>query len=293
MNIERIVKNEGKRACIIGLGVIGLPTALHISKYHRVTGYDINSKKVKAASDYFFATTNWSEIPESDVYIVCVNTWWRNGKADMSAVKSVCQKISETTTNHPLVCIESTVLVGTCRRIYENIFKRQMKIANCPHRLWELGNLSPGDMKDYGVNQLRVLGAIDEETMKIAEEFYRSIHIPLKIVSSIEISEMSKIAENSYRHVEIAYAEELALICEKHGLNFSEVRDACNSLKRDKEAWQVQIMEARDGIGGTCLPKDIEYLRCLSNPGELLKGAINADALYRKERAGTTNGAKS
>lgn len=282
---RQMVKNEGKRVCIIGLGTIGFPTALHISKYHKVTGYDLNPEKVKAASNYFFATTDWSEIPESDVYIVCVNTWWRNGKADMSAVESVCQKISENMTNHPLVSIESTVLVGTCRRIYEDIFKKQIKTANCPHRLWELGNLSPEDMKNYGVTQLRVLGAVDEESIKIAEEFYQSIHMPLKPVSSIETSEMSKIAENSYRHVEIAYAEELSLICEKLGLNFSEIRDACNTLKREKEGWQVQIMEARDGIGGTCLPKDIEYLHCLSNPGELLKGAIKADELYRKERS--------
>jgi len=268
--------------CIIGLGTIGFPTALHISKYHKVTGYDIDPKKVKAASDYFFATTEWSEIPESSVYVVCVNTWWRNGKADMSAVELVCQKIAETTTNHPLVSIESTVAVGECRRIYEDIFKKQINMANCPHRLWELGRLSPEDMKNYGVKQIRVLGAIDEESAKRAEEFYQSIQVPLKLVSPIETSEMSKIVENSYRHVEIAFAEEVALICEKRGLNFSAIREACNTLKRDKEGWQVQIMEVRDGIGGTCLPKDIEYLNSLGNPTELLKGAIETDKRYRR-----------
>jgi UDP-N-acetyl-D-mannosaminuronate dehydrogenase len=118
--------------------------------------------------------------------------------------------------------------------------------------------------------------------MEKAKGFYQSICIPVQPVSSLETSEMSKIAENSYRYMEIAYAEELALICEKHGLNFSEIRKACNTLKRGKEGWQVQIMEARDGIGGTCLPKDIEYLRHLSNPGELLKGAIKTDEYYRR-----------
>jgi UDP-N-acetyl-D-mannosaminuronic acid dehydrogenase len=273
---------ETKTVCIVGLGVIGFPTALHISKYHKVIGYDINPEKVKDASNHFFATTEWSEVPESDVYVVCVNTWYRNGKPDMSAVELVCQKISESLIRKALISIESTVLVGTTRGIYEDVFKRQHYVANCPHRLWELGTLSSEDMKSYGVNQLRILGAVNEESLKMSEDFFHSIHTPVQLVSSSEISEMSKIVENSYRYIEIAYAEELSITCKKYKLNFSEVRKACNTLKREKEGWQVQIMEARDGIGGTCLPKDIEYLNYLSNPGELLKGAIKTDEYYRK-----------
>lgn len=62
------------KVCVAGIGIVGLPTAMHISKYHEVTGYDIDSSKVENARPHFFATTEWSKIPEADVYIICVNT---------------------------------------------------------------------------------------------------------------------------------------------------------------------------------------------------------------------------
>ena len=269
--------------CVVGLGTVGFPTASYISKYHKVTGYDIDSSKVENAKHCFFATTEWSKIPEIDVFVICVNTWWRDNKADMSAVEAVCKKIAERITKQTLVNIESTVSVGTCRRIHEEIFKKQVQLANCPHRLW------PEKLECYGVKQLRILGSVDKESMKKAKEFYQSIHIPVRPVSSLETSEMSKLVENSYRFIEIAYAEELALNCQKLGIEFDEIRQACNTLKRktEGEGWQVQIMEAKEGIGGTCLPKDIMYMRCLINPSNLPKSAIETDELYRRKRAKT------
>lgn len=268
-----------QEVCVIGLGTVGLPTAKHISKYHKVTGYDIDLSKAENARHCFFATTEWSKIPEADIYVICVNTWWRDGKADMSAVEDVSNKIVNRADEETLVIIESTVSPGTCRRIHEEIFEKQVQLANCPHRLW------PTDMEHYGVKQLRILGTIDEESMKKAKEFYQSIHVPVQSVSSLETSEMSKIVENSYRYIEIAYAEELALICEEHELDFNEIRQSCNTLKRKKEGWQMQIMEAKEGIGGTCLPKDIMFLQEICNPASLIKGAILADDLYRGNRA--------
>lgn len=275
-----------EKVCVIGLGVIGMPTARHVSQYYNVYGYDISSEKVKAASNYPPATTDWSQVPRSDVYVVCVNTWWRNGKADISAIDAVCRQISESAKPGALVSIESTVTLGTCRNLFENIFQEKLNVVNCPHRLWELGTLSPKDMEAYGVNQVRIMGAVNEESKEIAQTYFDSIQIKTISVSSCEISEISKITENSYRYIEVAFAEELAMICRKHGLRFEEVRNACNTLKREKEGWQVQIMEARSGIGGTCLPKDIEYLFSISNPARLIKGAIETDELYRKMLAG-------
>jgi UDP-N-acetyl-D-mannosaminuronic acid dehydrogenase len=263
-----------------------MPTAKHISQYHNVCGYDISSEKVKAASNYFPASTEWSQVPKSDVYVVCVNTWWRDGKADMSAIEAVCRQISESAKPGALVSIESTVTLGTCRNLFKNIFHEKLNVVNCPHRLWELGTLSSKDMEAYGVNQVRILGAVNEESKETAQFYFDSIEIETRSVSSCEISEICKITENSYRYIEVAFAEELAMICKKYGLLFEEIRNACNTLKREKEGWQVQIMEARSGIGGTCLPKDIEYLFSISNPARLIKGAIETDELYRKMLAG-------
>jgi UDP-N-acetyl-D-mannosaminuronate dehydrogenase len=87
---------------------------------------------------------------------------------------------------------------------------------------------------------------------------------------------MAKITENAYRYVQIAFAEELRMACEALGLDFNEVREACNTK------WNVEILEAREGIGGHCLPKDIRYLSSLTIHNTLLKAAIKADEEYRK-----------
>jgi nucleotide sugar dehydrogenase len=258
---------------VIGLGTVGLPTAFYIAQYHDTLGYDINEAVLKRAS----ASIPTSKLlEEADVYVICVSTTWKNDEVDMSAIETVCNEIENIANEKTLVTIESTVLPGTCRKTFETIFRRQVKLANCPHRLW------PADLKNYGVCQTRVLGAINEESMAVAKNFYESIKIPILPVSSTEVSEMSKIVENSYRFIEIAYAEEISLACEKHGLDFNEVRRACNTLKRDKEGWQVQILEARNGIGGACLPKDIMFLGSISKPDSLMVGAVLVDEYYRK-----------
>ncbi len=88
---------------------------------------------------------------------------------------------------------------------------------------------------------------------------------------------MSKIAENAYRFVQIAFAEELKIICDKCEIPFEELRESCNTK------WNIEILEARDGIGGHCLPKDVRYLwNILKSP--LLSGAIRADEIYRKTK---------
>jgi len=261
--------------CVIGLGAVGLPTARYICQYHSLYGLDLNIDKVKVANNYLKATEEWSKLPRVDAYILCVNTWWRNDKPDMSAIEDVCRHIKERN-DAGLVSIESTVSLGTCRRIRKEIFDEKMTISSFPHRLY------PAMEKEYGVRQMRILGSIPENG--VAEGFYQSIEIPFFKVSPIELAELTKITENSYRFIEIAFAEELALLCKRNGLDFETLRKACNTLKRRKEDWQVQIMEARDGIGGTCLPKDIMFLLESANPKELIQGAVKTDEAYRKHK---------
>jgi UDP-N-acetyl-D-mannosaminuronate dehydrogenase len=86
---------------------------------------------------------------------------------------------------------------------------------------------------------------------------------------------MCKIVENAYRYVQIAFAEELRMMCEELGLDFNEVRRACNTK------WNIEILEAREGILGHCLPKDIRYLISLTTYNTLLRSAIEVDKEYR------------
>ena len=238
-----------KKVCVIGLGTIGYPAALHIKeKSFQVIGVDVRSLIIKE-----FPTT--TAVAQSDIYVICVNT---------KNVTDVCANISPGS----LVFIESTVPVGLCRSLAE---KHDLKIAHCPHRYWV------GGQKNHGIQQLRVLGAVDKDTLSQAKTFYNELSIPVNTVSNIEAAELSKLTENTYRFVEIAFAEELRIVCEDLSLDFEEVRRASNTK------WNVNILEARDGIGGTCLPKDTNiFLKLTGRNHFLVEGAAKMDAMYKK-----------
>lgn len=253
------------RVCVLGLGVIGLPTALHISKFYEVEGYDKSQKAVEKANKMGLNST-FENFPYGDLYVIAVTTSINEDNTpDMSNIYDVCNKISQV--NHEsLICIESTISMGTCRQISEKFSLN--KIVHCPHRFWE------GDVVNYGIVQIRAFGALNDESYKLGKIFYERQKIPIIEVSSIEIAEMCKVAENAYRFVQIAFAEELKTICDNYGLPFEELRESCNTK------WNIDILEARDGIGGHCLPKDVRYLwTILKSP--LLKGAIKADETYK------------
>lgn len=264
---NKSISELAPRVCIVGLGTVGLPTALHIAKYFTVIGYDTNRKAVEiSASQGVLATENWLSTPLTDTYVIAVSTSINEGnEPGVSAIYEVCGKIAEKEPD-ALVCIESTVPVGTSRRVAEKFGLKY--VVHCPHRYWA------EEPVDHGVIQKRVLGALNEESMEKGKWFYSRLKIPYYTVSSLEIAEMSKIAENAYRFVQIAFAEELMTICNKLGLPFDDVRAACNTK------WNIEILEARDGIHGHCLPKDIRYLAYLEKT-PLLIGAIEADKLYR------------
>jgi len=263
--------------CVIGLGTVGYPTANYLSQYGEVWGYDI--KKING-NKIFPVTSDWSEIPFSvKTFIICVNTYFHHGHPDISSILEVCKRIKDDD-RHSLVSIESTVLPGTCRRIYNEVFNNDSNfmLVHVPHRYWS------GDPQNYGVRQLRVLGGINEASKTVGIRFYKEIGIPTFPVSQIEVAELSKIAENSYRFIEISFAEHLSLLCKQMKIPFKEVREACNTLRRNspKEEYRIQILEARSGIGGKCLPKDIRYLLALMD-SPLLRGAIRTDARFKKK----------
>lgn len=259
------------KVCVIGLGTIGNPVMYHISSYYDVCGYDIDLSKVK--TENYYTTANWENIRDIDIFVVCVSTWWKE-KPDMSAVREVMEKIKEKSTRETLVTIESTVSVGTCRKLFKEVFDGRILLSCCPHRYWG------EDSENYGVVQERVLGAIDKESLEKSMIFYRSIKIPVHVVSPVEVAEVSKLVENAYRFVQIAFVEELKNICEENSLSFEEVRIACNTK------WNIDLLEARDGIGEGCLPKDIRILNFSVSSTPLLQGAIEADMQYKRRLKG-------
>lgn len=254
-----------EKICVAGLGTVGMPTAVYIRKQgFQVYGYDIKPKFSKNLT----TTANWQEVPSDvQVYVITVATGWKENKPDTSNVWNVCQMISKKNAQ-ALVCIESTVPVGTCRGIAQECALNFLVYV--PHRYWT------GNPTEHGVRQIRVIGALNDESLKKGLRFYRQLDITLHIAPSIEVVELCKIAENAYRYVQIAFAEELRMICESKDVSFEEVRRACNTK------WNIEILEAREGIKGTCLPKDTRYLRQLTDFSYILDGAIATDELYQK-----------
>jgi len=260
-----------EKVCVVGLGEVGLPTALYIKdKGFEVWGYDISPNALRRAEERGIKVgESLHKIPPINIYVICVSTGLKNSKPDMSAIYDICEKIVEIGKPR-LVSIESTVTPGTCRKVYENVFNKEVSLVHVPHRYWS------GDPEHYGVKQLRVIGSIDAESLEKGLKFYRDeLKIPLYIAPSIEVAELCKIAENAYRYVQIAFAEELKMICDELELDFNEVREACNTK------WNIEILEARDGIKGHCLPKDIRYLISLTSFNNLLKAAVETDQIYQ------------
>ena len=254
---------------VVGLGTVGLPTAMNASKFLEVIGRDVDKVRQEVASKVIPVTES---LVEADAYLIDVSTLAdQNGNADMSAVYNVCDQVSETSPES-LVSIESTVAVGTCRDI-----AKQFGLSNlvcCPHRFW------PADPKRYGAVQMRLIGGLNKESLKSGRNLYNLLRIPVHTVTSLEVAEIAKVVENSFRFVQISFAESVALICKKKGLPFEEIRAACNTLRRKEHDYQVQVLEARRGIGGNCLPKDIRHLLDLDN-SPILLGALKTDSNYR------------
>ena len=245
------------RVCVVGLGTIGTPTIRYIHEHgFQVYGYDPIEKPIDDVKTF----TDWEKVPKSEIYVVTVSS---------DNVENACRNISNKDKNS-FVSIESTVPVGTCRKISGTF--GLPALVHCPHRYWV------EDPVDHGIKQPRVIGAINEKSLERGLEFYRLLNIPVHVCSTIEIAEMCKIAENACRFVQIAFAEELRMICDAKKISFDEVRKACNTK------WNIEIPEAREGILGSCLPQDIRYLRLLAVHSPLLDGAIFSDEIYRKRR---------
>lgn len=290
-----------KKILIIGLGQLGLPVAKYIHEVGstrglEVYGYDIREEAMDYAwrSAGIFKANNFSDF---DVYIICIATH-RPGEIYLpqtSGVFAIADRISKDGKDGALVSIESTIPNGTSRKIAEMIGKR-MHIVHAPHR-WYVH-----EEKEHGVNQLRVIGGVDECCLYEGLKFYdgheqktstsaetdshqprtnnESLGIPMYPVSHVELAELTKVIENAHRYLQIAFAEELFMYCAANKIDFQELRAALNTK------WNVEILEPRDGIGGHCLPKDTRMFVESSHSArsKILSAAIEVDSNYRKYR---------
>jgi UDP-N-acetyl-D-mannosaminuronic acid dehydrogenase len=290
------------KVLVVGLGQLGLPVARYVKEkgFDDVYGYDISPKAMERA-EKIAGIKKANDLSDFDVYILCVSTHKPDDMftPQIEGLLSIVERISkEARRDGALVSIESTIPRGTSARVCE-MLNHRLHVAHAPHRWYAL------EEKEHGVNQLRVVGGVCDCCLQTAMQFYngscssfvststatdvpssssegmpKSLGIPMHPVSKIEIAELSKIAENAHRYLQIAFAEDLYLYCQENNLNFSELRDALNTK------WNVNILEPKEGIGGHCLPKDTRMFLQSSKSikSKILTAAMEVDQDYRQYR---------
>lgn len=258
------------KVVIMGLGYIGLPTAaLVASKKIKVHGVDIKKnivevinqgnihiiepeleELVKYAVSNKLLSANLDPV-EADVFIIAVPTPFKEDfKPDISYVESSIKMIIPFLKENDLIIIESTSPVGTTDKMKEFIFNKRPElkdkicIAYCPERVL------PGKIIYELENNDRVIGGINNDSTKKAADFY-SIFVKGKMhQTDNRTAEMCKLVENSFRDLNIAFANELSIICDKAGINVWELIELANKHPR------VNILKPGVGVGGHCIAVD-------------------------------------
>ena len=262
------------KACFMGLGYIGLPTAIIAAKHGiRITGVDINPKVVEmtnagrlhiiepgieemlkevVASGMLKASTT----PETaDAYFMVVPTPFKgNHEPDVSYVEAATRAVLPFLKEGDLYVIESTSPVGTTEVMANIIFaerpelKDKIYIAYCPERIL------PGNVIYELVHNDRVIGGMNEASTDKAIKFYARFVQGTLHKTNARTAEMCKLTENSSRDVQIAFANELSIICDKAGINVWELINLANKHPR------VNILQPGCGVGGHCIAVDPYFI---------------------------------
>ncbi len=262
---------------VIGLGYVGLPlAALCAEKGYRTYGITLEAKKVSmvnkgvspiandaelavsVAKKHIVATRNAKVIRQSDIVLMCVPTPVdKLYNPDLSPVRSAALKISLNLRKGQLIIIESTINPGVCEEVILPILQKGGKVAgrdfflaHCPERI------NPGDPTWNVRNIPRVVGGITHRCSRLAAKFYRSIlESDIREMKSIKEAEATKIVENSFRDINIAFVNELAKSFDKLGI---DVYDVIQGAATKPFAFMAHYPSC--GVGGHCIPVDPYYL---------------------------------
>jgi UDP-N-acetyl-D-mannosaminuronic acid dehydrogenase len=275
-------------AAVVGLGYIGLPTAVSLATGGlEVTGVDTNPSIVELVNrgEAPFAEPDLSvavsgavamgrlraqrEMPQADAYVIAVPTPFTMDdaagpggrpprRADLSYITAAAEAVADVLRGGEVIVLESTAPPGTTRLVSELIAGRRpdlhlphvpdthpdVHVAHCPERVL------PGRIMIEIATNDRVIGGLTPACAARAVELYRTFCHGELIVTDAASAEMAKLAENAYRDVNIAFANELSLICQRLGLDVWEIRQMANHHPR------VEILRPGPGVGGHCIAVD-------------------------------------
>ena len=276
-----------KDICVVGLGYIGLPTAaLLANNGYNVHGVDIiqatvdtiNQGKIHIVEpgleDFVKKAVDNGKLKadtrptKSDVFIIAVPTPFREGFVpNLDYVISACKSIAPFVKSGDIVVLESTSPVGTTEKIGEilkdsGVNISEIFIAHCPERVL------PGKILHELVQNDRIVGGLTLEATKKTADFYKTFVKGEILQTDARTAEMAKLTENSFRDVNIAFANELSILCDKFGINVWELISLANRHPR------VNILSPGCGVGGHCIAVDPWFIvHAGGNDAKLIKTA--------------------
>ncbi len=276
--LRRKIDDRTARIAVVGLGYVGLPLAVEFAQAgFEVIGYDVNqgvvdqlndgrshiqdvpAAAVKAMVDSgrFRATTDESDLALADAVSIAVPTpLGKTRDPDMTYVQAAASALARQAHAGLLVVLESTTYPGTTREVLQPVFEAQglvvgedIFLAFSPERV------DPGNPTYHTRNTPKVVGGVTATCTDLAVALYESCIDTVVRVSSTETAELVKLLENTFRSVNIAMANEMAIICDKLGVNVWEVIDAAGT-----KPFGFMKFTPGPGIGGHCIPLDPHYL---------------------------------
>ncbi len=306
--LEDKIKNRTARVGIIGLGYVGLPLAMEFAKAgFSVTGIDIQESKVSqlnrgdsyvqdvptdtlkkwVAEGKFRATSDFSVISELDTINIAVPTPLRKTKdPDMSYIVSACQETAKYLEPGKLVILESTTYPGTTNELVLPMLEGSgWKVGEDFFLCFSPERVDPGNAQYQTANIPKVVGGITPACTRLGALFYAQALEKVVPVSSTSVAEMVKLLENTFRMINIGLVNEMALMCDRMGINVWEVIDAAAT-----KPFGFMPFYPGPGLGGHCIPIDPFYLSWKTKQAGIEARFIELAGLYQRADAALRGG---
>jgi UDP-N-acetyl-D-glucosamine dehydrogenase len=273
------IRSRTARLGVLGLGYVGLPLAVEFGQAgFNVTGIDVSAEKarrISAGESYIqdvssekvsslvrggrlAATTDFSVISRLDILNICVPTPLRKTKdPDMSYIDAACRQIAEYLHPGMLIILESTTYPGTTKEFVLPLFeeKSSLEVGEDFFLCFSPERVDPGNPRFNTSNTPKVVGGVSPACTELGTLFYSQAIQHVVPVSSPEVAEMTKLLENTFRMINIGLVNELAVMCNRMGIDVWEVIDAAAT-----KPFGFMPFYPGPGLGGHCIPIDPFYL---------------------------------
>jgi UDP-N-acetyl-D-glucosamine dehydrogenase len=275
--LRRRILTRDARVAVVGQGYVGLSLACAAAEAgFTVTGIDVDPDRVAAltagelcvpgvdqtafqrgmATGRLAFAAGGQALATADVVCICVPTPVRDHTPDLSYVEQACRDVAEHLTGGRLVVLESTTYPGTTNELVAPLLEasgqrvgRDFLLAYSPERI------DPGNQEFHFANTPRIVGGTTAEATAVAALFYEQMIEKVVTVSSARAAELAKLLENTFRHVNIALVNEMAMVCHETGIDVWEVIEAAAT-----KPFGFMAFTPGPGVGGHCIPLDPAYL---------------------------------